>query len=66
MRLVIVGFVGFFCVSLGAQSAKLLLDSGFEAIAGNEPNTNTSPWFTVNEDSNWSFKASADQYYEGA
>jgi hypothetical protein len=32
-----------------------LLDSSFEGLADTEPNTNSSPWFTVGENQNFSF-----------
>lgn len=42
-----------------------LADTGFEAIAGNEPNTNSLPWFTSGEDQVASFVSSTKQVHSG-
>jgi hypothetical protein len=38
---------------------ELLLDSSFEGLENTEPNTNSTPWFTVGENQNFSFVPTA-------
>lgn len=45
--------------------ANLLLDPGFEAITGNEPNAATSPWFTTDEAAALSFVSTTTQKHSG-
>lgn len=44
----------------------LFEDSGFEAISGNEPNTDTAPWLTVGEGQDGSFITGTDQAKSGS
>ncbi|VGO12002.1 hypothetical protein PDESU_00550 [Pontiella desulfatans] len=53
------------CAAASSGSANLLLDPGFEAISGTEPNDGTSPWSTVNENQNGSFVTGTDKYRPG-
>lgn len=49
----------------GAVVTNWLEDPGFESISGNEPNSGTSPWSTVNENQNGSFVSATDRYRSG-
>jgi hypothetical protein len=58
-------FAGFAVGSRADIVANLLVDPGFEAITGNEPNAGTAPWFTTGEGNDGSFISSTDQAHSG-
>ncbi len=48
-----------------AVVSNLLVDASFEALVGDEPNTDTSPWFTVGEDGSFKAQVSTDYAVTG-
>ncbi len=51
--------------SFVSTTDNLLADSGFEGISGSEPDPDTTPWFTVNEDNIWSYRQNAVYQHSG-
>ena len=58
--------VGYGAGSRAAVVSNYFADAGFEAIAGNEPNAGTTPWFTTGENSDFAFISSIDQMHGGS
>ncbi len=52
--------------SWSAITNNLLTDVGFEGLTGNEPNTNSTPWYTSGEDNNFSLVTSTTLAHGGA
>jgi len=59
-------FLGGIAVVHADIVSNLLVDAGFEAINGNEPNATTSPWFTMGEGSAGSFVTATNQMHGGS
>lgn len=56
---------GFAASGYAAVTNNLLADASFEGLVGNEPNTNSTPWFTFGEGGNGSFISSTAQAHSG-
>ena len=56
---------GFAATGHAVTVGNLLADAGFEAIAGNEPDAGTAPWFTSGEAQNGSFVSATNRFHGG-
>ena len=71
MKKMIKGILSFLSLGIAMNThavivSNLLADAGFEALAGNEPNDATSPWFTIGEAQIGSFISATNQVHGGS